>query len=243
MALSFDPLHVPSLKEACIAHLEELILSGNLHAGDKLPSERDLALQMEVSRPVLHEALVDLASKGLVTIQPRRRVTVNDYRKDGSAAIITSLLAYHQGEFDPQLVESLFQMRILIEAETARLAAFHAADTDIQTLAQILDAERKTDCGDVAKITELDFELHLQVAILSGNLIYPLILNSFKKIYTHFTGQFFKRWCQTEVIGEVLKFHEKLLEAIQNHQSNLAAEIMVATLKHGEELLRQGGTL
>ena len=55
------PVKTESLKEACSGRLEDLILSGRLPIGQKLPSERELALQLCVSRPVAHEALVDLA--------------------------------------------------------------------------------------------------------------------------------------------------------------------------------------
>lgn len=91
MSLSIEPLQVNSLTGACITRLEELVLSGELRAGERLPAERDLAARLGVSRPVLHEALLDLSAKGLVTILPRRGVVVNDYRKSGSTAILSSL--------------------------------------------------------------------------------------------------------------------------------------------------------
>ena len=55
MNLPIEPLHVESLKDACIARLEELILSGELKAGERLPAERNLAVRLGVSRPVLPE--------------------------------------------------------------------------------------------------------------------------------------------------------------------------------------------
>ncbi len=67
-----QPLQVPSLKAACVQQLEHLILSGKLKINEKLPPERELAAQLQVSRPVIHEAIVDLAAKGLVTIIPRQ---------------------------------------------------------------------------------------------------------------------------------------------------------------------------
>ena len=76
MSATIEPLKVQSLKSACISRLEGLILSGELHIGERLPSEREFAARLEVSRPVLHEALVDLGLKGLVQILPRRGVFV-----------------------------------------------------------------------------------------------------------------------------------------------------------------------
>ena len=68
------------------------VLSNQLPVGELLPSERELALQMGVSRPVVHDGLMDLASKGLVTIKPRVGTYVNDYRKEGSIAMLSTLI-------------------------------------------------------------------------------------------------------------------------------------------------------
>ena len=238
MSLPIAPLHVHSLKEACTLRLEELILSGELQAGARLPAERDLALRLGVSRPVLHEALVDLAAKGLVSILPRRGVVVNDFRKAGSTAILDSLLEYHQGALDPAFVDSLFAMRVLVETETARLAARSASPIQRQELAALLAQESRLDRGDGAALTALDFEFHLLISIASGNRVYPLILNSFKKVYTHFTGLFFARWGATVVVDEVFAFHQRLVEAINAGQDDDAAHIMGELLAHGEEHLK-----
>jgi DNA-binding FadR family transcriptional regulator len=98
------PIKSESLKDICVARLEELILSAKLPIGQKLPSERELALQLGVSRPVVHEGLVDLAAKGLVTMKPRVGTVVNDYRKEGSLFLLTALVNYHQGQLDPNLL-------------------------------------------------------------------------------------------------------------------------------------------
>ena len=62
------PIRTESLKDVFIRRFEDLILSGKFPIGQKLPSERELALQLGVSRPVVHEGLVDLAAKGLVSM-------------------------------------------------------------------------------------------------------------------------------------------------------------------------------
>jgi GntR family transcriptional regulator, transcriptional repressor for pyruvate dehydrogenase complex len=240
MGYSIEPLRVHSLKSACVNRLEELILSGELKAGDFLPAERDLANRLGVSRPVLHEALVDLAGKGLVDIRPRRRVIVNDFRKSGSTAILSSLLNYHQSNFDPGFVRGLFDMRLLIETETARLAARKTLTTDeIAALQTLLAAEDQVDQGNPAAMTELDFEFHLQIALLSGNSIYPLIINSFKVVYTHFTAEFFRKVSQTpKGIEAVYVFHRQLVAAILAHNAADAAGIMMAMLDQGERSLK-----
>ena len=232
-----EPLRVTSLKDACVARLEEIILSGELPIGERLPAERELALKLGVSRPVLHEALVDLAAKGLVSIQPRRGVTVNDYRQSGSFAILSSLLSYNNGMLDPQFQRSLLAVRILIERETARLTAAHGSRDIINDLRGILAEEKAANPSDAARLTELDYSFHLKVALGSGNLVYPLILNSFKSVYTHFTAAFFAKKASTAVIAEVIAFHEQLINTIAAHESDKAAAMMEAMLVRGEKQL------
>jgi GntR family transcriptional regulator, transcriptional repressor for pyruvate dehydrogenase complex len=238
--MPLEPLHVQSLKEACTLRLEELILSGELQAGARLPAERELAVRLGVSRPVLHEALVDLGAKGLVSILPRRGVVVNDFRKAGSTAILSSLLEYHQGALDPDFVQSLFGMRMLVETETARLAALNASPVQRQELEALLEREAQQARCDGAALTALDFEFHLLISLASANLVYPLILNSFKKVYTHFTGLFFARWGGTPVVDEVFAFHHRLVEAVCAGRGEEAALVMTRLLAHGEEHLKGG---
>jgi len=237
MNLPIEPLHVESLKDACIARLEELILSGELKAGERLPAERDLAVRLGVSRPVLHEALVDLAGKGLVTILPRRGVEVNDFRQSGSMAILSSLLSYHHGEFDPAFTNSLFEMRLLIETETARLAALRATLAQLSRLDEINAAETAADRSESAALTRLDFDFHLQIAVASQNHIYPLILNSFNAVYTHFTGLFFESCHDRPVLEEVFAGHKKITSAIRRHEPDEAAKQMVELLTQGSRFL------
>ena len=68
--MEIEPITFVSIKDACIDKLEELILSGAFVAGERLPSERDLAAQLRVSRPMLHQAIVALDARGLVQIVP-----------------------------------------------------------------------------------------------------------------------------------------------------------------------------
>ncbi|HWQ46518.1 MAG TPA: FadR/GntR family transcriptional regulator [Longilinea sp.] len=235
--MTIEPLRVPSLKDAAIARLEELVLSGEWQAGTRLPSERDLAEQLGISRPVLHEALVDLAAKGLVRIEPRRGVFINDFRTSGSLAILSSLLAFQNGQLDPTLKRSLLAMRVLLEDETARLAALNRTSEHLETLQSILEQEAESPC-DPQVLTELDFNFHLQIALASGNLVYPLIINSFQSIYTSLSGSFFQAYCGTDVVKVVFDFHKELVQAIRIQNSEAAAKIMLEMLRHGESLLK-----
>jgi len=237
MTVAMEPLKVPSLKEACIAKLEALILAGDLQIGERLPAERKLAESLDVSRPVVHQAIVDLSAKGLVEIIPRKGVFVADYRTTGSCALLTTLLSYHEGTLDKAFLESLIAMRLLMETETARLAARYRSEEQLQAFRDLLNQEIEAGQDDAKARAELDFAFHQLVALASGNLMYPLVINSFKPVYTNITRQFFAKHQGSKVLEEVLSFHEQLVAAMVKRDGEAAARIMADMLNHGAEHL------
>ena len=239
MAPHLEPLKNTSLKEACIQQLESLILTDQWKAGERLPSERDLAAQLGVSRPLLHQALVDLDAKGLVRIEPRRGVYICDFRVDGSIPILTSLMSFQGGTYQPQVFTSLIEARKLIEVETAQLAADNRTEQDLAELDRILDAGRNLSSEDWTSLVKYDFSLHQRVAIASGNLLYPLMINSLKRAHTNLAGEFYRSGAKNSVSADTIAAHAQLVNAIRQNNSPAAGSIMEDLLEKGEIALRQ----
>ncbi|MBL0716383.1 MAG: FadR family transcriptional regulator [Desulfosarcina sp.] len=230
------PLQNPSLKDVFIERFEELILSGQLKIGQKLPSERELALQLGVSRPVVHNGLVDLEAKGLVTLIPRVGAVVNDYRREGSLALLNSLVTYQKGRLETELQTSLLDVRRIFEVETARLAALHREDAHLNALQEVLEEEMQIRREAVARIAALDFRFHHLLTLASGNRIYPLLINSFKPVYLNLVAQFFQN---PAVVKTVHAFHRKLFQAIDNRDEAAAVAVMQRMLLHGADHLQK----
>lgn len=225
-------IRTPSLKHTCMAGLQAMILSGQYKIGQKLPPERELAATLGVSRPVVHQALVELASQGLVRIAPRKGVTVNDFRVAGSSAILTQLLSYGEGELEPAFLGSMLAVRRLIETDVARLAAANCSAEQLAQLGEIVDQELENDRSDLGELAELDFAFHQLIALSSGNMVYPLILNSFKAAHTNITRKLFARHPGQPVLDQVFDYHRRILVAIAAHDSEAAATIMDEMLHH-----------
>ena len=230
------PLQSPSLKDVFIERFEDLILSGKLRIGQKLPSERELALQLGVSRPVVHKGLIDLEAKGLVTLTPRVGAVVNDYRREGSLALLNSLVSYQEGRLEPDLLKSLLAVRRLFEVETARLAAQHREETHLNDLRDVIEKEGQSRRQDAVKLTALDFRFHHLLSLASGNQIYPLLINSFKQVYLNLAAQFFE---DAVVVNTVHAFHRKMLKAVENRDETLAGSVMEQMLVHGADHLQK----
>ncbi|MBN1267721.1 MAG: FadR family transcriptional regulator [Anaerolineales bacterium] len=241
MPVSLEPVQNQSLQQTCALRMEAKILSGEWIAGQRLHSERTLAQELQVSRPVVHQALVDLAAKGLVCIVPRRGVFVCDYRTSGSLAVLSTLLTYKDQEIDPQLIHDLIEARKLIETETARLAAQKRTTEQLKRIETILDQETTADPGDSRSLTELDFSFHLEIAIASANRVYPMILNSFRSVYTHLTGLFFTTYQGREPVQRTFIAHRNILEKISQQEPEKAAILMADMLDEGAAFLSQIG--
>ena len=231
---TIDPIQSISLKDACIRKIEGLILSGDLVPGERLPSERDLAVRLGVSRPVLHQAIVALDAKGLVHIEPRHGVFVCDFKRDGSMALLMTLMQHEDGVYQPQSLTSLIQARLHIETETARLAAIHRTAADLIEFRSLLTERQSISPNNIPALVEYDFNIHQLIAAASGNLMYALILNSLKQVHSNLAGAFYLAFSEGQVADELIAFHQSLYQAIADQKPEQAAQIMATMLRHGE---------
>ncbi len=223
------PITTESLKQVFVAKFEELILSGKISIGETLPSERELAAKLKVSRPVVHEGLIELALRGLVTIRPRSGTIVNDFRKEGSIPLLLSLMNYH-GTLDPKIQKDILEMRMLFENEMVRLAARNRTPENLKQLQELIRKEETLNRENFEETAKTDYQFHQVIALASGNFIYSLLLNSFRDIYLHLSTLFFS---ETEVCSEVFAAHKKIVEAIRNKNEKEAVAFMTGLLRHG----------
>lgn len=220
-ARTFEPLTNNSLKDLFIERFESMILSGEFSSGETLPSERELALQLQVSRPVVHEGLLELAARGLITLRPRARAVVTDIRKEGSLSLLVSLMNYNGHALAPQVQKSILDMRLLFEVEIAARAAKEMSSEQLTEMKALIRKEEKLakdlDHIQVSNIAELDFTFHHLLAEASGNFIYPLLMNSFKPVYIELSSIFFS---DKKLISQVFEYHSALFAAIQKKNSS-----------------------
>ncbi len=226
-----------SRKEECVSRLEEWILSGDLQVGQRLPPERVLAAEWSISRPVLHEAIVDIQGKGLVRIVPRHGVYVNDFRTSGSVPMLSSLIAYSGNSDTPAFVQSLFELRMMLECETARLAALHRTDAQVQSLYALADAFIPS--APPENLIPLVFTFNHMIALASQNLIYPLIINSFKDVYYKFSSFFLQHYHDPQTIAWIRSAYRGITAAIEDHDSEKAGQRMQVLISTGEAMYKR----
>ena len=109
---------------------------GALKPGDRLPPERELALQLDVSRASVREAMRLLDVKGLVVIRPGAGTFITEDAIEAIVQAFSSLL-----DDDTGAARDVFEMRLLLEPHVVSLAANRATERDIRRLAEILDGQ------------------------------------------------------------------------------------------------------
>ena len=157
--MDFRPIVAPSIRELFIQQVEGAILSGQLKPGDRLPTERELADTMHISKTVVHEGLRELHRLGFLDIASRRGVTVADYAQTGSLETLMAIMDYHGGLPDEKTARSILRLRYYLEAPALRdLAASHTA-ADLDTLRAL--QRQAEEAPDTAALAQALFRYHV----------------------------------------------------------------------------------
>lgn len=230
MSLSLSKITNVSLKERVISELENKILSGELQPGDRLPPERELALALGISRSLINLCILELESRGFVSIVPRQGTFVTDYKKQGTPQILLSLMNYGTDKMDWTLFDSMMDTRRLIEYECTRLAVKNATDDDFALLGGALDTMEQNTGSD--RFYQGNFAFHHTLTAASGNAVYAMIFNSFEKAICYFFSLFF---CNNERRQKSIAQHRAVYEALFKRDEAAAIEAIRLTLDSGVE--------
>jgi len=222
----FRPLKTASLKEEFVLYMEELILSGRLHPGKRLPPERELAREFGVSRPVVHEGILILEARGLVTLRPRHGVIINDYRQNGTLDLLLSLINRKDHELGPGLTGDLEHVRIHLERDMVRLIC-RREKRDERDFKELREITRKIGrASRPEELAELDFGFHLQLSLSSGNAVYALLINTLKPAHMDLLTRFYINEGNREKVQE---YHEQLIRALRERDEETAVALIERT--------------
>jgi len=208
-----------AVPEVALQAIRKLITEHGFGAGDALPSQRDLALQLGVSRASLREALSSLSALGVVSIQP------------GKGVFVQSPVALSSGESTPCWAFAaqaspldIFQLRYALEGFAAGLAAVTLSTFDLDALEDNVAAMRdQLKAGDFEAAAKLDFEFHRRILLASGNQAMLSILTASAEIFLESQKLPFIR---AERAMETWQEHRKILRALARRASAAAQKAM-----------------
>lgn len=222
MLENLQKIQIENPVDLIISQIKELISSGVVKPGEKLPPERKLAEHLGVSRGQVRDAISKLQLYGIVKVQPQSGTTVNGIGIVALEGLITDILELEQSDF-----KSLVETRILLEAEAARLAAInHTADDMVQMSNALNQYEEKLMKDHIA--IEEDLLFHIKIAEASKNAVLKsLMMIITPEIVKSFTSL---KVCNKTNNLKTIEEHRNILEMISDKNAEGAKKAMNAHL-------------
>ena len=224
---SFEKLSAPSLSDAATQALLSKILSGELNIGDSLPAERDLAEQMGISRSTLHQAVLDLESKGFLSIIPRRGIVIRDYRKNPTPLTLDTLMRHDSNQWEKNLFFDLMDTRLMLESECALRACTHIYESTAKEMQELI-LQMTPDNPNKADVI---YQFHYKLTQASGNSVYSMIFRGFESVLHTLIRQHYDQ--RPQDIVESALAHQNLLAAILRNDSTLAIRYVRQIIEQG----------
>jgi GntR family transcriptional regulator, transcriptional repressor for pyruvate dehydrogenase complex len=168
----FTPVRTRRSFEEALEQIAECIKTGDLGVGDRLPSERDIAGAMGISRPTLREALRILIDAGIVEVRSRSGGMV--VRSD----LIPPTVIADRQQLVMADVGSVLEVRRVLECNIARIAAVEAVEDDFDALEETIALQCAADADDVVRHLQLDERFHLTLARATGNPMFSEMMRT-----------------------------------------------------------------
>ncbi|MEO7392950.1 MAG: FadR/GntR family transcriptional regulator [Ramlibacter sp.] len=214
-----SPIERPRLSDTVYGQLLDEIMLGRFSAGDRLPTENQLAQRFSVSRPVVREALQRLQTDGVV-IARQGSGTYVQRSPSQRVAELTSQVSLHD-------VLQVMELRMSLEELSAKLAARHRSDEQIRTIEQARKSLGEV-FGQGAAAKEADYAFHRAIAVASGN---SLLVGALDQLSDHVKGGMNVTLSLTRGASEqrrirVLDEHDRIVHAIRIGDADSAAIAM-----------------
>jgi GntR family transcriptional regulator, transcriptional repressor for pyruvate dehydrogenase complex len=222
MTFQLKPVEPRRLYQQIADQIRDLIDRGGFESGMRLPAERDLALQLGVSRPSLREALIALDVEGRVEVRSGSGVYISAARADPAPGRTASM-----GESPSQLMEA----RSVIEGELLTLACARMTPAQLARLREILKDMEAAIERPRARV-DLDRQFHITLADASGNTVLARLVGElFDERHSPISAKISSRFESTHTWQAALNEHQAVLKAVEARDPIAAQAAMRAHLE------------
>ncbi|AVJ55149.1 pyruvate dehydrogenase complex transcriptional repressor PdhR [Idiomarina sp. OT37-5b] len=209
--MPFQQIKVTKISDQIVAEIEAMIVDGRFVAGQKLPSERDLAQQFNVSRQSLREAIQKLEAKGLVDRRQGGGTYVTDTLNDKVTTPLFELLAKHpESQFD------LLEFRHALEGISSFYAALRGTDSDLDRIKLSINNIIESQAGDIDAQVDALVSFYLRIAEASHNVVLLHVVMGMQELLAENIKQNL----------EILAQNPEVIEQLNQHRSQIAAAII-----------------
>jgi len=231
----FSPIKPKKISEEIVNQIKQLITIGDLKPGERIPSERDLATALGVSRPSVREAIMVLEAMGFLD----SRQGGGTYVRSLTEITIADPLSNIIGGKDPKILHSLTEVRMGLETWSAYLAAKRATDEQIERMrALYMIMEKQAAVG--GWDAEIDAKFHYVITEATQNTIQVHVLNTIHTLFQTNIMVALTEFYQKEGYLEILLAHHlEILEAIAAHDPERAQKAMRVHIELVEEKMKE----
>ena len=235
MTIVLEPIRPKKRSEEIVDQIKQLISNGELKPGDRIPSERDLATMLGVSRPSVREAIMVLEAMGFL----ESRQGGGTYVKALTESSIMDPLAKLVEKRDPELLRALAEVRMGLESWSAYLAAQRATERDVAELRRLYYVMEKQ-AARGGWDPEVDAEFHYAITAASHNSLQMHVLDSVHSLFNATIQVALMEFYQQKGhIQLLLNHHRSIMEAIEAHEPEKARQKMMEHLQMVEEKMAQ----
>lgn len=230
--MTFPPLpHNKPLYEQVCELIETRIIDGDLRVGDKLPTEKEMAEQYQVSRTVIREAMKVLKEKGWIETRVAKGTFVVDNIDEPVRASFDAVVRLEKA----QGYHSLIEIREILEPEVAALVASRANDAQRKRLQQAVEKMDQALEGkdSIEEFLDGDFNFHMLLAESTGNPLIPIIISPLIKLLRD--QQAFYSSIVREGPHRSQVNHKLIMAAIANHDPAGARRHMIEHIRQVRE--------
>lgn len=212
-----EPLVKTRLYEEIVKQIINRIKSGELKPGDKLPTERELASQLKVSRTAIREALRSLEVMGVIDSKVGSGTFVKEMSLDSLMDPFAGILKRNE-----RLIVELIEVRMLLEVEIAKLAAKRRTEENLKAIESSLELiEKEIQQGELG--SDGDNAFHSELTNAAENLALSSILSLCGELLSS-TRKAALMALDSPTIS--LEYHRRIYEAIKNQDAEEAGRIM-----------------
>lgn len=222
-SIAFEPIHQQSLSRQIADQIRQAIVDGSLEADDRLPTEEELAVRFNVSRPTIREALKRLAAQNLVrskrgpsggTFVNRPSVKELSESLAGATTLLVGLESFS--------LDEITQTRLSLETLCCRLAAEHRTDSDLDNLQKELTIQSNPDLT-AEELCASDVRFHRAITDATSNRMISFIMYAVIEALQPVANMVAHRFREREII---YRQHQKIFEAISAKNAELAEHFM-----------------
>ncbi|RKD31540.1 FadR/GntR family transcriptional regulator [Thermohalobacter berrensis] len=227
------PIKNKKIYEYVIEQIQDMIMNGAINKGDRLPSERELAEQLKVSRTSVREALRVLEVIGLIESRQGEGNFVTGNIENKFFEPLSVFFRLNKGK-----PSDILELRKIIEIETASLAAQRITKKDIEKLENLLNRMRETD--DEEENSRIDKEFHYTIAKATDNYLIIGLFNIIPSLMEAFIKdarlKILKRAQNREILVEQ---HGKIFNALKDKKPKDAAKAMLEHLEFANKMMNK----